>query len=845
MLRLPTKRPTPIHLYVATIVALLLVQPSEATADAARRPNVIVFFADDLGYEGLSCNGAVDYRTPVLDELAATGVRFRHAHAQPICTPSRVKLMTGKSNLRNYTRFGQLDPTQTTIGNVLKDAGYATAIAGKWQLGGDEEQLQRFGFDEHCLWHFDGRQSRFWEPRVFENGKLLSGLDESFGPDVFEKFISRFIRAKKDEPFFVYFPMALTHWPFVPTPDSPPGGSRERSGRYDGRPGGTEYFDDMIAYMDKVIGRIVKTVDDVGVRDRTLLMFTGDNGTAINIRSRLREGETIRAVQGGKGSMTDAGTRVPFVVNWPGQIQKGLVSDALIDLSDILPTVADACGVSLARAQGFDGQSFLPQLRGESKGQREWIVCDYNPRPPKPNKDPGKNATRFKKQRAAKQLGRFVRNQRYKLYDDGRFFDVATDVYEQRDLSATPLSVEAAAARDKFRAVHKTFPAFRPYGRPPQWKKHVVWEGAHCNAAIAADFNRDGLTDVVSNAGGVTRLHLAKRGKKGLNYKTVVEIDTEKLNMIHAEVFDVDRDGDPDFIGTRYQPGFIVWYETPSDVRQGPWKRHVIDNKVIGIHGLLKGDVNRDGRLDLLANSAQPRGDFPNSLVWLETPSDPTKPWTRHVFAQGDAPGLSHYLGFGDVDGDGRPDAASGAKGGPGAKPLGSGDWFAWWKAPEDPTKAWKKTRIGGKQLGATNIHPADINGDGVTDFIASRGHGRGVTTFVGPDWRESVIHPNLKGPHCLVVQDLDLDGDIDAATCAKDDQMAVWFENDGRGRFTSHLVGNKQSAYDIRATDMDGDGDPDLLIAGQTSQNVVWFENPVTESKTQTAPKPRKIRRN
>ena len=199
----------------------------------------------------------------------------------------------------------------------------------------------------------------------------------------------------------------------------------------------------------------------------------------------------------------------------------------------------------------------------------------------------------------------------------------------------------------------------------------------------------------------------------------------------------------------------------------------------------------------------------------------------RTVWADGDAPGLSHYLGFGDINGDGRPDAALAAKGGPQADP-GTGEWFAWWEAPSDPQRpAWRKHLISRKHPGATNIHVADVNGDDQADLIATRGHGRGVIWFEGPMWREHTIHPTLKEPHSLVVADLDADGDVDAATCAFGDQQAVWFENDGKGAFRTHVLAEQQAAYDIRAVDMDGDRDLDLLIAGQLTENVIYLENP------------------
>jgi hypothetical protein len=361
------------------------------------------------------------------------------------------------------------------------------------------------------------------------------------------------------------------------------------------------------------------------------------------------------------------------------------------------------------------------------------------------------------------------------------------------------------------------------------WRKHTIYSGERCNTAIAADFTGDGKTDVICCVGGKTLLLVAPDTDTKGNWRQIVIEGERKINAIHSGVMDVDGDGDMDFIGAQYRPGHIYWMEQPDKPLTERWRYHLVDDQILGVHGLLVGDVDGDKRPDLLANSAQPKSRFPNSLLWYRVPKNPrsAKNWHRHVFAKGDAPGLSHYLGLGDVDGDGRADGAAGAKGGPSAVPN-TGDWFAWWQAPADPKGVWKKHLIADKQLGATNIHPADVNGDGKTDFIASRGHGRGVVWFEAPTWKQHTMHATLHGPHCLVVVDLDGDGDIDAATCAKDDKLCVWFENDGRGNFKTHVVGRDQAAYDIRAVDMDGDGDLDLLVAGQASKNVVWYESPV-----------------
>jgi hypothetical protein len=353
-----------------------------------------------------------------------------------------------------------------------------------------------------------------------------------------------------------------------------------------------------------------------------------------------------------------------------------------------------------------------------------------------------------------------------------------------------------------------------------EWKKHVLATGAGCATAVAGDFTGDGKPDVIANLGGQTRLFAAPDWKESV-------LDRENpMGLIHSEAIDADGDGDLDFVGARYTPGLIFWLEQPEAPLTQGWKHHLIDDQVNGIHGLLVGDVNGDGKPDLLANSAQPTEPFPDSLVWYERPENPQEAasWPRHVLANRDAPGLTHYLGLGDVDRDGRADVCTAAKGGP-QDTSGMGNWFAWWQAPHDRSKPWTKNVIAEGHLGATNIHPADVNGDAFTDFVATRGHDRGVFWFQGPTWTAHEIHPTLFGPHCLAVTDLDGDGDTDVATVGKDDRTVAVFINDGRGVFTTETLDRDQAAYDLRTIDMDLDGDVDLVVAGEKSENVVWYE--------------------
>lgn len=347
-----------------------------------------------------------------------------------------------------------------------------------------------------------------------------------------------------------------------------------------------------------------------------------------------------------------------------------------------------------------------------------------------------------------------------------------------------------------------------------EFERIEVARGFRNYTAASADFTGDGLADVITNDHRRVMLFIAPDWRR---------VDLFEGGQLYAsEVMDVDRDGDLDYIGGQYSPGWIFWLECPKDPARDKWTYHLIDSYesggVDGVHGLLVADVDGDGRLDLVANSAQSRGEFPHSLVWYRRTKDPSAVWERHVFGKADAPGLTHYFAVGDINEDNRLDIATAAKDAP------MGNWFAWWEAPEDPRRAWKRHWIATGQMGATNVAITDVNGDGRADVVGSRGHGKGIVWFEGPDWRAHEIDEELEGPHSLAVADLDGDGDADVVTCAKDSKVVAWFENDGRGQFARRVIATGQAAYDLRLADMDGDKRLDILIAGQYSENVVWF---------------------
>jgi arylsulfatase A len=396
---------------------------------AERRPNVVLILIDDFGYECVTANGGESYKTPVMDKLAATGVRFEQVHVQPLCTPTRAALMTGIINKRNYTHFGNLDFSQQTFGNFFRNAGYATCIVGKWQLQGDYPGPAHFGFDEYALWQLNRRPGRYKNPGLEINGKPFDYTKNEYGPDLVSDHALDFIQRKKGQPFFLYYPMMLTHSPYDATPDSEDY-IESKSAKGKGQKA-KSHFPDMVAYTDKLIGKLVAKLEELKLRDNTVLLILGDNGTGRGTPSRFQG----RDVVGGKGTSTMWGTRVPGIGNWPGHFASGKVSTDLIDATDFLPTICEATGVAVPAELKIDGRSFLPQLCGEKGNPRDGLYVWYNPS--------GGPTAKFE----------FAHDASYKLYADGKFFNVAKDDLEQSPLADAALDAEAKAAKVKLQAL--------------------------------------------------------------------------------------------------------------------------------------------------------------------------------------------------------------------------------------------------------------------------------------------------------------------------------------------------------------------------------------------------------
>ncbi len=399
-------------------LAFALVAVTAARA-AAGKPNLLFILADDYGVGEVGCYGADHYRTPNLDALARSGMRFTRAFTVPLCGPSRAQILTGRYPFRtgatNQDATGNYTPAQwTMLPAVLKSAGYASAAIGKWgqlPLGPGE-----FGFDYHLKFQGSGV---YWNTQdkgktYLLNGEKVALRDGEYLPDVMHARAVDFMTAHRDRPFFLYYSLSHVHGEILPTPDSKPGA------------GDTEIYADNVAYMDKLVGRIVAEIDRLKLREKTLIVFFGDNGTTNGRAERATIGG--RRLSGQKGSMLEGGGLVPMIVNWPGVTPAGRVAADLVDSSDFFPTFAELAGAKLPAGLQLDGRSLAPQFRGEPGTPRPW---------------------------AFNQLARmwYVREADWKLNERGELFAMHDAPFTEKLVPADSADPAAVAARQRLGAV--------------------------------------------------------------------------------------------------------------------------------------------------------------------------------------------------------------------------------------------------------------------------------------------------------------------------------------------------------------------------------------------------------
>ncbi len=402
-----------------------------AIASADDRPNIILIMVDDMGRDWVSCYGA-QHQTPNVDRLAKQGVRYETAWCTPICTPTRVTLLTGQYPFRHgWTQHydvprrggdGLSWKKFTTFARALRDSGYVTAIGGKWQVNNlrkHAQALKEHGFDEHCVWPgaeagFPETEKRFWNGHIMTNGRRETVL---YGPDTINSFLIDFIHRQRQQPFLVYYPMLLTHGPPTVTPlnqDDPPAGK-------------PAFYGGNVTYVDHLVGKIVQAVDDAGLRNNTLIVFTGGNGSA---SAGMLDNEPYPK---GKGREGDWSVHVPFIVRAPFLNDGGRVCRDLIDFTDLYPTFLELAKATPPDGLMLDGKSFVPSLRGSEDpfDKRSWIYS---------------------------QLGelRMIRDWHHILDSHGNFHDLNKDPRQEREVS--PLDKIAPGRRQRLQMILDRFP---------------------------------------------------------------------------------------------------------------------------------------------------------------------------------------------------------------------------------------------------------------------------------------------------------------------------------------------------------------------------------------------------
>ncbi len=418
--------------HILCILALLCGSACSAKSKPAK-PNIVFILADDFGLDGVGCYGSDRFKgkTPNIDRLAESGMRFTQCYAMPLCGPSRCTINTGRYGFRTggLTNPAAGNPSsrdEPSIARTLKQAGYATGMAGKWRQMGDAPG--DWGFDE---WLTDPTAGGwYWKNSYTKNGQEITMPQEVYCPDACMDFTLDFLRRNKDRPFYFYYPTHLVHGPILKTPDS--------------KVETKDFYEDNVAYLDKQIGQIVAELDKLGLRENTLIVFAGDNGTAHFGADQL----TIngRKINGMKGTLLEGGSRVPLIANWKGTTPAGRVTDDLVDFSDFFATFAGLAGAQMPEGVAFDSHSFAPELLGRKGAPRDWVFVQLGPK-------------------------WYVREQGFKLTERGELFDMSDAPFVEKPVAADPADPAAAAARQRLQAVLDKLSPATGKTAPPDLRK--------------------------------------------------------------------------------------------------------------------------------------------------------------------------------------------------------------------------------------------------------------------------------------------------------------------------------------------------------------------------------------
>lgn len=848
------------------LIPWLLLSLCFAQAADVPRPNIVFIMLDNVGQEWFGCYGSEEVCTPNIDRLATTGMRVQHCYTAPVCGPSRIVLLTGRYPHSTGFRLhhdaalysgGGLDPKREILfPRLFRQAGYATGICGKWQVNNlyDEPKvLTEHGFDKQLVWpgSLDPKrvqgaelarfqdavkredveettafiqhiENRYWDPVFLRNG-LREEHPGRFGPDVAQEFALDFLRSNREKPFLLYYPLLLTHgqtftMPVVPTPDN----------RNPDRPH-QEMFARMLRYADKLIGQFVAELDRLGLRENTLVFIASDNGTEKSFRAR-RNG---RLVTGGLYSLAEAGGDVVLLANNPKLIPAGRTLP-LADFTDLYPTFCELAGIPSEPAHKPDGKSFAQYLLGATDTPpRQWILNEYG-------------GTRV------------VRDTRFKLYSDGRFFDANADPEEQHDLKQTH-----TAAREKLQGVLQQLPPdveppfllrsqsgfkLRTEARKnsveaapgPIWKRHTIDASSRgADGVKLGDINGDSLPDIVTGweEGGEVRLYLhpGHDDAAGSWPKVTVGQVRDAEDAIFA---DLDGDGRLEVISctegktrTVFRHHFTgamdelltaaKWTTTafPATADRQSWMQAVAMN-VDGAHGI-----------DLILASKGKDA----AIGWLQSPEKPSdlNSWQYHALRDA---GWIMSLSPHDMDSDGDADLLFTDR-------KGARSGVFWLENPGAQAArdyvAWKEHAIGAQGREVMFADIADVNGDSLQDVIVAVKPVDVILCLRQSDgtWLEKSLHllpDHLGDAKAVKATDLNADGLTDILfTCenAKAEREGiVWLEQQKAGAWKQHPLGGPEGIkFDLmQLLDLDNDGDPDGITCEERDQlGVVWYENP------------------